>query len=148
MEVMLIWLSRDQRSKARRTSFSATAVLLGSMFVRMCSQRVRISCSRVINCEPWLTDFFNSAMRVVRSRQLRSKGPRTNRSPTRNATAAMAMKASSCWRFLMFTGASWFPAEVETELQRRPAAAPEVIDFELGHFLRVSQLFEHFQKRL
>src|SRR5437773_809253 len=87
-------------------------------------------------------------MRDVRSRQLRSKGPRTNRSPTRNATAATAMKASSCWRFLMFTATSWFPAEIETELQRRPAAAPEVIDFELGHFPGVAQLFEHFQKRL
>src|ERR1051326_2004831 len=148
MDVMLIRLSCDQRSKARSTSFSATETLLERVLVLIPSQRSRMDCSRATNNVPWLTDFFKSAMRSVRSFQLAMSGERTNLSPARMATALMARMARRCCRFLMFISASSLPMKVKRELQGCLAAATDRIDFQAGDFFGRAQLVEHFQKGL
>src|SRR5260221_8919123 len=147
MEVTLIPLSCDHRSKALSISFSAIEALRGSVLVRMCSHRPRMLWSRINNWEPSLTDFLNSAIRSVRACQLLTSGVNTNLSPASSTTPAMAAMARTCWRFLTFIGASWFPAKVERKLQGGWFAA-HGIGFQIGNFPGRLQLGAHLQPGL
>src|SRR5262249_45310470 len=146
MEEMLMRLSSDQRSKARRTSFSASEVFSGSVLVRMLSQRSRICVSRWRMSVPWLMDFFNSSMRVERSAQPCSNGVSTSLSPTSKPTPMAARMASARWRFSIFIAASVSPLEVQGKLQRRLAA--HHVHFQAADLARRPQLVEHAEEGL
>src|SRR5689334_17479801 len=146
MPEMLMRLSSDQRSKALSTWFSAAETSSGNVLVRMLSQRSRMRLPRWIKASPCATDLRSSAMRVERSFQPATSGVKTSLSAMNRPMPTAARMVSSCWRFLVVTGASWSPLEIEGELQRRLAA--QLIDLDVADLLGGPELVEHVQKRL
>src|SRR5439155_19068145 len=145
IEVMLMRLSCDQRSKARRTCCSAIEGLLGSVLVRICSQRLRRLFSRCASRPPFSTFLRRSAMLLERSVQRFPSGVRSNLSAAKSATTAAAANINHCWRFLIFIFASFTPMKIERELQRRFGAA-DLNEPDFGNASTGAQPVERFQQ--
>src|SRR4051794_22908972 len=136
-------LSCAQRLTALSNSPSASDTLLGSVLVRIRSQRPRVDSRRLIVSEPSATNFRKSAIRLVRACQLAVSGDKTKLSATSRNKPAAAAKSKIFWRFLISIGFPSFPLKVEGELQRRLAA--HLVGFQSGYFLGRAQLIEQLE---
>src|ERR1051326_2433956 len=85
-------------------------------------------------------------MRSVRSFQARVKGVKISRSPRNRTIAAAARRMRSCWRFLMFTAASFHPPEIERELERILAA--NLVGLDVRDFFGATQFIPHSEQSL
>src|SRR5262249_49779948 len=127
-------------------SASASEVFDGSVFVRMSSQWLRMTCSRSTIILPWSICFLSAAMRSDRSFQFLMSGPAMIQSPSNSVTHATAAIISAFWRFLISIGVASFPLEIKRELQRRLAA--DQFCLQITDFRRGQQLVLQFDIRL